>query len=424
MRQPGPRQPRLPVRVAMKSAVIAGLVAIVAVGGAASAFAATRTVETSATVEMEFWVSPASRSAFVSTRQEGEEWITHDFRVPLEPVPGVPTLLVSEPVSFSVPVTFEVEQEEPAFVPVPAPTPHLPPGEAPSGPATCCTVRGMWDASAAQTAIAAKMRTVIAYARTNFGLTHEGPIRINIAHTVGGLNVRYEEAFGEALDELPSECSFQREEHLFFGPACRADETAIAREWFSRAVKAPWVSARWVGVATFEYYWAWYRLGRSPTVRDDRYRSAVFHAPATDFRAGRARDDLMAAAMLYAIDSYGTFEDWLAFYEDVLDGAEVHAAFEAAFGVSLLRLYADFEAWAARQQTNMLVLAYGSCREAAQYILPRSRTDGGGFPDYRVPLEFDADGDGYVCEQYSPFHREDELVCLIAGEALPEEEGE
>ena len=159
-------------------------------------------------------------------------------------------------------------------------------------------------------------------------------------------------------------------------------------------------------------------------MRDDRYRSAVFHEPATDLRAGRAHEDLMAAAALYAIESYGTFEDWLAFYEDLLDGAEVHTAFEAAFGVELLRFYSGFEGWAARQQRTMEVLAYGSCREAAQYIVPRSRTDGGGFPDYRVPLEFDADGDGCVCEQYLPFHREEDLVCLIAGEALPEGEGE
>ena len=423
MKQPQPRQSPLPIRVAMKSVVIAGLVAIIAVGGVLTAFAATRTVETSATVEMEFWVSLASRSAFVSTRQEGAEWITHDFRVPLREYPGLKTLLVSEPVSFTVPVTFEVEVPQPVFEPVPAATPHLPPGEAPSGRGTCCRVRGMWDARPAQRAITTEMRRVIAFASANLGLTHEGPITINIAHTVGGLNVRYEEAFGEALDELPNECSFQREGHLFFGPACRSDPAVIAREWFIRAVKAPYVSARWVGMATFEYYWAWYQRGRPPTARDDRYRSAIFHEPATDFRAGRAHGDLMAAAMLYAVESYGTFEDWLAFYEDLLDGAEVHTAFEEAFGVELLRLYADFEAWAARQQTYMLALAYGSCREAARYIVPRAGTEGGGFPDYRVPLEFDHDGDGYVCEQYAAF-RQEELSCLVVGEASQEVEGE
>ena len=127
--------------------------------------------------------------------------------------------------------------------------------------------------------------------------------------------MRYEEAFGETLEELPSECSFQRGGHLFFGPACRSDPAAIAREWVLHAVQAPYVSARWVGVATVEYYWALYRRGVPPTVRDDRYRSAIFHEPATDFRAGRAHEDLMAAAALYAVESYGTFEDWLAFYD-------------------------------------------------------------------------------------------------------------
>ena len=93
----------------------------------------------------------------------------------------------------------------------------------------------------------------------------------------------------------------------------------------------------------------------------------------------------------------------------------MYTAFEAAFGVSLLRLYADFEAWAPRERASMLALAYGSCREAAQYLLPRAARDGGGFPDYRVPLEFDDDGDGYVCEAYATFE-EDRLICVVAEE--------
>lgn len=406
----------------MKTAAVVGLLAILAAAGAFSAFAATRTVETSVEVELEFWVSTRASSAFVSTRHQGprgHEWITHDFRVELKQWPGIPTLLVSEPVTISVPVTVEVEVggvEALPLTPLTPATPHVPPGEAPSGRATCCSVRGMWDDRAKQRAVVAEMRRVIAYARTNLGLTHEGPITINISHTPGGLLVRYREAFGEALEELPDECSFQRGRHIFIAPQCRVDRTAIAREWFIRAVQAPYVSARWVGVGTSEYYWAWYQRGEPPTVRDDRYRSAIFHEPATDFRAGRAHEDLMGAAAMYAVDAYGTFEDWLAFYQDVRDGVAVHAAFEAAFGVSLLRFHADFEAWAAREQATMRALAYGSCREAARYIVPRSFTDGGGFPDFRVPLEFDADGDGYVCEAYAGF-ADDDLVCVVAGEA-------
>ena len=403
----------------MKSAAVASLLAVLAVGGVLSAFAATRTVETSVDLELELWVDLQTSSAFVSTRQQGGEWITHDYRVALSTSPAVATLLVSDPVSLSVPVTVEVdvngEADEPAFTPLPAATPHLAPGEAPSGRASCCRVRGMWDNPPAQRAVVAEMRKVIAYADTNLGLTHQGPITINISHTPGGLRVRYEEAFDEALEELPDECSFQRGGHLFFGPRCQRDPVAVAREWIAHAVQAPYVSARWVGVATVEYYWTLYQRGTPPTVRDDRYRSAIFHEPATDFRAGRAHEDMMGAAAFYAVEAYGTYEDWVALYRDVRGGAEVQTAFEAAFGVSLQQLYTDFEAWAGREQATMRALAYGSCREAARYIVPRSFAGGGGFPDFRVPLEFDADDDGYVCEAYAGF-ADDDLVCVLAGE--------
>lgn len=400
----------------MKHAVIARLVAIMTIAGGLSAFAATRTIETSTNLELQFWLAPEIRAAFVSTRQEGAQWTTHDYLVRLHESPEDDGLLVSDPVSFSVPVTFEVEEvRQPVFVVGAAATPFLPPGEAPTGRASCCSVRGMWDQRSAQSAISREMRAIIKDAKTKFGLTHQGPITLNIAYSTGGLNVRYADAFGEKLEELPSTCSFQREQHMFFGPDCRTDTAAIAREWFIRAVQVPYVPARWVGVATFEYYWFWYLNGDPPTVRDDRYRSAIFHQLATDFRAGRAHDDLMAAAMLFAVENYGTFEDWLTFYEDVLDGAELHGAFEAAFGVELLRFYGEFEAWAERERSNMLALAYGSCLEAAQFIPARSLADGGGFPDFRVPLEFDHDGDGYVCEGFALFDRGDDLVCIVAG---------
>ena len=96
----------------MKNTIIAALIAVIAIGGALSAFAASRTVETTVPLQMQFWVDVGSNSAFVSTLQEGEEWITHDFRVPLEPYPGVPTLLISERVQLSVPVKVVVEVED------------------------------------------------------------------------------------------------------------------------------------------------------------------------------------------------------------------------------------------------------------------------------------------------------------------------
>ncbi|MCY3882078.1 MAG: hypothetical protein OXG61_08165 [Chloroflexi bacterium] len=333
--------------------------------------------------------------------------------------PGVPHLLVSEPVTISIPVSVEVEAEvvveELPLTPRPVAAPNLPPDEAPTGRATCCRVRGMPDNRAAQRAVVAEMRKVIAYARTNFGLTHEGPITINISHTEGGIKVRYRDAFGEELAELPKECGFQRGEHMFFGPSCRTDPDVIAREWFRRATQADYVSVRWLGVATFEYYWTWYRTGEPPTVRDDRYRSAIYHQEATALREGRGHEDLMAAAALFALERYGTEGSWLSHYEELLEGVEIHTAFQEWFGVSLLRFYQDFETWAARERTEMLALAYGSCREAAQYIAPRAFDDGGGFPDYRVPLEYDHDGDGYVCEQYARFE-EEELLCVVVGE--------
>lgn len=399
----------------MKNIVIAGMVAMIAVGGAFSAFATDRAIETTVTLHLQYWVDTESKSAFVSTRQEGEEWITHDIRVSLEPNPRLPTLLVSEQVAIEVPIKLSVEVEEPPFREIPVAAPHLPPDEAPTGRATCCRVRGMSDNRAAQRAIVTEMRKVIAYARTNFGLTHEGPITINISYTEGGIGVRYRQAFGEELAELPEECGFQRGEHMFFGPSCRTDADVIAREWFRRATQAQYVSVRWLGVATFEYYWTWYRTGEPPTVRDDRYRSAIYHQDATALRQGRGHDDLMTAGALFALERYGTEESWLTHYRELLEGVEIHTAFEEWFGVSLLRFYQDFEAWAAQERVEMLALAYGSCREASRYIEPRLFAEGGGFPDFRVPLEYDHDGDGYVCEEYAGFE-EEELLCVVVGE--------
>ena len=121
----------------------------------------------------------------------------------------------------------------------------------------------------------------------------------------------------------------------------------------------------------------------------------------------------MSTAMLYAIDAYGTFEDWRAFYDDLLDGANLHTAFEEAFGVSLLRFHADFEAWAAQQKTILTNTAYRTCLEALRYILPRTAPEGGGIADFHVPLEYDDDGDGYVCQGLASFHAEESLSCLV-----------
>ena len=406
----------------MKTTLIAGLVAIIAIGGALGAFAANRTVETDITLELEFWVDSANRTAFVSTRVEGEEWITHDFFVELQQYPGVSILWFSEPVTLSVPVTVEVPAEEAALTPLPATAPQPRSPDAPSGTARCCTVKGMSDNRTAQRAISTEMRRVIAFARREMGLTHRGPITINVSYTVGGLFARYEDAFGETLEELPSECAFQRGEHIFFGPRCRSDKQVIALEWFIRAVGAPYVSSRWAGVATVDYYWTWYQQGEPPILREDRYHRALFYEQASDLRGNQASDAMMSVGMLYAIDSYGTFEDWRAFHDDLLDGANLHTAFADAFGVSLLRFHADFEAWAGQQKTILTNTAYRTCLEAIRYIRPRTAEEGGGIADFHVPLEYDDDGDGYVCQGHASFQAEESLSCLVGEIVVVEEE--
>ncbi|MCY4639469.1 MAG: hypothetical protein OXC94_03905 [Chloroflexi bacterium] len=397
----------------MKFVIIAGLIPLLAIGSALSAYAASRTIETEATIDVRVWQSRSSDSLYLSTRPEGGEWTTHPERLLLTDEGGSDHFRLSTPATLSLPVVVEVEQPE---VVLPASTAEpLQSEPPPSGRASCCTVRGMTDQPAARRDILTKMRGVIAFAGEEFGLTHRGPITLHISHTLSGLFVRYEQAFGEELDELPSTCSFQRGAHIFLGPDCRADERVIAREWIARATDALHVRPQWAATATVEYYLEYYLAGASPTLRDDPFRRAIFFEDARDFRLGRASDEMSGAAMLYAIRSYGSLEDWLAFYDHVRDGREEHAAFEAAFGVPLARLYADFEEWAAQQKTILTTTAYGSCLEAASHIRPRTSSEGGGFPDFRVPLEWDEDADGYVCEGYAAFQAET-LACVVIGE--------
>ena len=404
----------------VKIVVIAVLVPLVAIGGAISAFAADRTIETNASVEVRVWQNLLDRSLYLSTRPEGGRWTTHDAPMELRGASTSGYYALSSAATISVPVVVEVEEPElepPETTEVPASV-----GGPPSGPASCCTVRGMSDSPATRRAVVAAMRGVIAFAREHFGFTHRGPITINISHTTGGLLVRHEEAFGEGLRELPSECSFQQGEHMFFGPACRLDERAIATEWIIRAADAHHVSPRWASVATVEYYLAHYLEESPPTLRDDRFRRVLFYEEATDFRGGQASDEMTTTAVLYAIRAYGSIEDWLEFYQDVRDGSEENAAFEAAFGVSLPRFYVDFEGWAARQKAILHTTAYGSCLEASRHLSPRRLLDGGGFADYTVPLEWDDDGDGYVCEDYSAFPTET-LACVVVGEGPADDDG-
>lgn len=214
---------------------------------------------------------------------------------------------LSTAATLSLPVVVEVEEPE---VALPASTAEPLPGDPPpSGRASCCTVRGMTESPEARRAVLAEMRDVIAFHGDQLALTHSGPITINISHTLSGLFVRYEQAFGEELDELPSECSFQRGAHIFFGPECRADERVIAREWIIRATDALHVRPAWASAATVEYFLEYYLAGAPPTLRDDPFRRALFYGDAADFRAGRPSDEMAGAAMLYAVRSYGSLDD-------------------------------------------------------------------------------------------------------------------
>lgn len=397
----------------MRIAIIAGLVPVLALAGALSASAASRTIEAEAPTEVRVWQSRSDGSLYLSTRPPGGEWMTHGARLRLHDGGGSGHFRLSTAATISLPVVVEVEEPRVALPGSTAePLRDDPP---PSGRASCCAVRGMTDQPAARRNVLAEMRGVIAFAGERFGLTHRGPITIHISHTLSGLFVRYREAFGEELHELPSECSFQRGAHIFLGPDCRADERVIAREWIIRATEARYVRPQWAAAAMVEYYLEYYLAGAPPTLRDDAFRRVLLFEDAAEFRRGGASEEMAGAAMLYAIRSYGSLDDWLEFYDHMRDGRDEAAAFEAVFGVPLSRLHADFEGWAGEQKAILTTTAYGSCLEAASHIRPRPPGEGGGFPDYRVPLEWDRDGDGYVCEEYASF-RADTLVCVVVGE--------
>ncbi len=140
----------------VKIVVIAVLVPLVAIGGAISAFAADRTLETNASVEVRVWQNLLDRSLYLSTRPEGGEWTTHDAPMELRGARKSGYYELSSAATISVPVVVEVpepelKRSETTDVPVSA-------GGPPSGPASCCTVRGMSDSPATRKAVVAAMR--------------------------------------------------------------------------------------------------------------------------------------------------------------------------------------------------------------------------------------------------------------------------
>lgn len=253
-------------------------------------------------------------------------------------------------------------------------------------------------------AIVAEMQRVIELGEQTYGLTHSGPITINISFTRSGVLARYKDAFGYRPEEAPDECSFQREEHMFFAPQCRSSTRAIAKEWFVRAVGTPDVSPRWITHGTFDHFLTRAVEGRYPFLSQDRFQRALFYDQPADVARDRASEDMMTAAALYAIQRYGNLRDWVGIHSRVVAGGDADAAFEEVYGDSLAEFYAAFEAWASQEKLILVTGAFDSCEEAARNLSPRGGTVGvdAGFPDYRVPTARDHDDDGLVCEGHLP----------------------
>ncbi len=388
----------------MKSAIIAALIAAIAIGGALGAFAATRTIETTANVEVRVWKRISDGELFLSTRPQGGEWHTRDTELEFDELNESGRFQLSTSVTVAVTVEIEVEVEETSSAPIRVATPEARPGDTPvAGP--CCEVEGLDDTPAVQDQVVAAMRRVVEFGEETHGLTHSGAITINISHSLNGLFSRYEEAFGERPEELPDDCSFQRGEHMFFGPLCRVDDEAYASEWFKRALGGSEVSPGWISHAAFDYFASHYTEGEVPVLTENRFRRALFYERANSIRRDEASDDMMTLVMLYAISDYGDYgdySDWIRLYRSTLAGLEADVAFESVFELPLSQFYTEFEEWAAVQRIVIISTAFHSCTEASLHIRTQigSVGAGRGYPDYRVPLELDEDGDGIVCEGF------------------------
>ena len=366
------------------------------------AFAATRTVETTADVEVAVWQRVSDGAVFVSARAEGagaEDWITSD-ELDMSGLNRTGRFRLSNTVTVEVPVEVEV-RDGAQQVPSGRPTAEESPGFTPvAGP--CCEVAGMEDNAVVREAVVEIMEDVIEFGLDTYGITHTGTITINIAYSDSGLLNRYEDAFGERPDELPDDCSFQKGEHMFLTSRCRSDRTAIASEWFARALGTGAVTPEWLRHSIFDYLVTHFIQGDPPAIADDRFRRAIFYERVRNIRQDRASDDLATLAMLYTLEEYGDFADWRRLYGSTLSGLDASVAFESIYSATLQDFYQDFEEWADHQKIILISTAFPSCLAASDHIgrQPGSVGIGFGYPDYRVPLEPDDDGDGIVCEGF------------------------
>lgn len=94
----------------MHRAIIAALVAVIA-AGLTGAYAATRTIDTTAAVDVTVWQHTETDAIYLSTRPADGTWTTHNTPVTLTPRPDSPWLQGSA-IRVDVPVTVEVEGEQ------------------------------------------------------------------------------------------------------------------------------------------------------------------------------------------------------------------------------------------------------------------------------------------------------------------------
>ncbi|MXY72962.1 MAG: hypothetical protein F4Y97_08000 [Dehalococcoidia bacterium] len=402
----------------MKITIIAALIGAIAIGGALGAFAATRTVETTAEVDVRVWRRVADGELYISARPEGsgaEGWMTSEA-LDMSERSSSGRYYLSSLVTVAVPVEVEVEvgdetdsqTERPATGSTPVSDRGL---TTDLSLGTCCDVQGLDDRSDIQKDAKEIMASVIKFAWDTYGFVHRGDITINLSHSDNGMLVRYEQLFGERPAALPDACSFQRDEHMFFTPLCRLDEGAYAREWFARVLEPGDVEPSWIEHATLDYVPLHYAED-PPLLSDDRFRRAVFYENPRDLRRGRASDNMQSMGMLYAIDVYGDIKDWFQFYDRLLLGQDASVAFPAVFSATLPEFYGSFEEWVEHQKLILIASSFPSCVEASKSLRAQKGSvgRGSGFPDYRVPLAVDHDGDGIVCEDAFAT-----AICVIPG---------
>ena len=111
-----------------KNWVIVLLTALLAASTITTVLAATRTVETTANVEVTVWQRVSDGALYLSTRPEGGDWTTHNEALDMSALSRSGNFRQGSAITVGVPVTIEVEAPEPVETettpePTTAPTP-------------------------------------------------------------------------------------------------------------------------------------------------------------------------------------------------------------------------------------------------------------------------------------------------------------